>query len=88
MDAKHTTGPWKRNYQANTIDGAEGQFVAGLNGVAGWDARLMIAGPDLLAALRDAVRHAEDEFMSSDALSEPEWMHRARNAIAKAGVEP
>lgn len=62
MALRHSPAPWSRNRQANTIDDRNGHMVAGLNGVIGHDARLMIAAPEMYAALLDVEWSAEEDL--------------------------
>ena len=78
---KHTPGPWKLFATPNDID-----FTHEISGVAAiyignhseGNAKLMVAAPDLLEALRDMVDYYGTASANVDAL------FKARKAIAKA----
>lgn len=87
--AKHTPGPWHQD-RWGEIAGPDGRpvafaaasrmttdDVAGSNGVASANARLIAAAPDLLRILRVMAKHH----------SSSPWIGEARAAIAKATGE-
>lgn len=91
--SKHTPGPWKAHFEdAYFVTGPDLGRVAmmmnlkGAHGLGGRrsgnesaaNARLIAAAPDLLEALKDAVRDSE---------SPGQWLDEARAAIAKATGE-
>lgn len=97
MNAQHTPGPWHRNIKPathyNTIFAGRNTHVTRL-AVEGKseeeveaNCALIVAAPDMLAALREAVRVLE---YAADALDAPAASHfretisDARAAIAKA----
>lgn len=93
MKTKHTPGPWKLSLGSEyVIDGANGQNVLLIGNdrraiPSTDDARLILAAPDLLASLIDAVRALE---FAAPIIEAPEnsayreTIAAARAAIAKA----
>ena len=96
--SKHTPGPWwcweechgePKGSRQCTIQSAEHQIASGYSYLVDGDtaianARLMAAAPELLAALRDLLIMAENEFRYDDVRLE-----NARTALARAeGVAP
>lgn len=87
-DTKHTPGPWKaEGWESLVVNCAEGYtltLAAGREG-AGLEelkanAALIAAAPDLLAALEDIVKLADN----TDFYLPLNWLEDARAAIAKA----
>jgi hypothetical protein len=72
-----TPGPWEINPQGNSVRGPAG-FVCSLNDVKPADARLIVAGPDLLAACEAAAQWMHDNC------EDDEPLRSLRRAIAKA----
>lgn len=93
MSAKHTPGPWKLSLGSEyVINGGNGQnvFLIGNDRRAipsTDDARLILAAPDLLACLIDAVQSLEFAAPIIEAPEKSayrETIAQARAAIAKA----
>jgi hypothetical protein len=84
-----TPGPWEINPQGNSVRGPAG-FVCSLNDVKPADARLIVAGPDLLHVLRDSLptleRSATEEARAHRATGIPRTNARDRLAAARAAI--
>lgn len=91
MNTKHTLGPWSLDDYRNIV-GLNGEIVKvqGMSlssgNVARANARLIVAAPDLLAALEVVVADWTAQF-ERNGHQAPAWCKQARDAIAKATGE-
>lgn len=85
MTVKHTPGPWSSDGSGN-ITHQDKQPIAFVNwtayGEGKANARLIVAAPDLLAALKSIAIAMDDEVLVHD--DQREAMRAATAAIAKA----
>ena len=97
----HTPGPWIVSDETNPLIFGGGTYVAqvlmysdgttgNLRDTAHADAALISAAPDMLAALEQALAHAQalpftlGPSMTEPAIVFPAWVDAARAAIARA----
>lgn len=84
---KHTSGPWHLN---GTAIESDDRWIASVDpdsevtddGAA--NARLLLAAPDLLAALQDIITYCDCAPLGGDPRLLYDLFHNARAAIAKA----